>query len=333
MPFLFEKTDRCLSCPTATVFAFASDHEGLRAGLISLGNFLHGNRNFSFGKDRLGTGCACQQAAARVVSQFMNVFGYRFVFTLAFAIFSGGATLRAQDDRDLYLLAGQSNMAGRGAVDSESRPNDPKIFAFGKDRTWQPAADPLHFDKPAAGVGPGLTFAQVMVSKTGRPVGLIPCAVGGTSILIWAPGKQDPGTKAFPYDDAISRTKEAIAQGGVLKGILWHQGESDLPRTDWSRKQYIDRLVELIARFRSEFGDVPVVIGELGTFVGESPEPVALLNKALQSLPTRVDRLACVSSEGLVDKGDKLHFDTASARTLGQRYAEAMIALSSSEKR
>ena len=45
----------------------------------------------------------------------------------------------------LYLLVGQSNMAGRGALDEESKKIDPRILMLTKELQWQPAAnaDPI----------------------------------------------------------------------------------------------------------------------------------------------------------------------------------------------
>ena len=57
-------------------------------------------------------------------------------------------------------------------------------------------------------------------------IGLIPCAVGGSPIEAWQPTKYYEPTKSYPYDDALKRTKTAM-QTGTLKGVLWHQGESD----------------------------------------------------------------------------------------------------------
>ena len=55
-------------------------------------------------------------------------------------------------------------MAGRGAIDSLSLPNNPRILMLTEENEWVVAKDPLHFDKPKiAGVGPGLAFAQEMM--------------------------------------------------------------------------------------------------------------------------------------------------------------------------
>lgn len=87
---------------------------------------------------------------------------------------------------DLLLLAGQSNMAGRGTLESQDGKPAPRTWTFTKTLEWAPAADPLHFDKPVAGVGPGRTFGMLIAGmRPDAQIGLIPCAVGGTSIERW----------------------------------------------------------------------------------------------------------------------------------------------------
>ena len=91
----------------------------------------------------------------------------------------------------LYLLMGQSNMAGRGTVRDEDRSTDRRILVLNKDHTWMPAAEPLHFDKPnIVGVGPGLAFARDMKASAAEEVviGLVPCAVGGSLLKRWQKG-------------------------------------------------------------------------------------------------------------------------------------------------
>ena len=73
---------------------------------------------------------------------------------------------------------------------------------------------------------------------------------------------------------------------------------------------------------------VPFIVGQLGRFTG-SPwnEYKTLVDQAHRTLPTKVPHTAFVSAEGLSDKGDKTHFNTASYREFGQRYAEAYLKL------
>ena len=51
------------------------------------------------------------------------------------------------------------------------------------------------------------------------------------------------------------------------------------------------------------------------------------VDQAHRDLPARVPHTAFVSAEGLRHKGDKVHFDAASYREFGKRYAEAYAKL------
>ena len=120
----------------------------------------------------------------------------------------------------LYLLIGQSNMAGRGKIELQDKVAVPRVLMLNKANEWVSAVDPISFDKSIAGVSLGRTFG-IEMAKANKEVkiGLLPCAVGGTPIRRW----QQNGDL---YKAALKRAK--IAQkGGVIRGILWHQGESD----------------------------------------------------------------------------------------------------------
>lgn len=227
---------------------------------------------------------------------------------------------KADPDFHIYLLAGQSNMAGRAPIDSISKEIDPQIFMLDKNNNWVPATDPVHFDKPdVAGIGPAISFAKAMIAGNKKiKIGLVPCAWGGSPIRVWEPDSVYLKT-AHPYDDAIARTKIAMQQG-ILKGILWHQGESDNNPT--AAPVYMDKLKILINRFRHDLNipRLPFVAGEVGYFLNSTP----IINNVINQLPQQVSNTAVVSAADLTDKGDKTHFDAPSARELGKRYARAM---------
>lgn len=223
----------------------------------------------------------------------------------------------------LYLLAGQSNMAGRGKVTDADRTPHPRVLMLNKAGEWVPAVDPMHFDKPGiVGVGLGRTFGIDMAELDPNvTIGLIPCAVGGSGIDSWKPSGVHPETKTKPWDDAIARTGVAL-KSGTLKGILWHQGESDSgPKL---ADEYEAKLHDLIARFRKEFEnpDLPFVAGQLGQFE-DSPwsEGRKTVDTAHRLLPEKVPHTAFVSSDDLKHKGDGTHFDADSCRTFGHRFA------------
>lgn len=226
----------------------------------------------------------------------------------------------------LFLLIGQSNMAGRGVPEASDQSADPRIWMFDKALNWVAARDPMHFDKPAmVGVGPGLAFAKRLADTyPNLAIGLIPCAVGGSGIDVWKPGAYYEPTKSYPYDDALRRAKTAL-ENGQLAGFIWHQGESD--STPEKADVYEEKLIELVQRFRTDLNapNVPFVVGTLGDFVVKRNPAAKTVNEALQRATQRTSKAYYVLSAGLTDKGDSTHFDTPSARTLGQRYADVFI--------
>ena len=240
-----------------------------------------------------------------------------FVATLVFCAVN---IFAAANGMDLYLLVGQSNMAGRGALTDSNRIDADRIFKLDAKGKWQRAEEPIHFDKEIAGAGLGASFARAMADKNKDvKIGLIPCAVGGTRIDRWV----EVGDL---WSNAVKRAKMAL-KNGKLKGILWHQGESDAkPRLSpkWGAK-----FESMIKSFRRELGDVPFIAGELGgyleTYKSKKGNKVLWreINFQLHALEGKIKDYRVVPSEGLTPKRDNLHFNTESLRIFGLRYAEA----------
>jgi len=240
---------------------------------------------------------------------------------------SVGPSMKADTSLQVFLLAGQSNMAGRGVVEAEDGVVNPRVRKLDASMKWIPAVDPLHWDKPAiVGVGPGRSFGLALAARDSKArIGLVPAAVGGSPISSWQPGARDPGTGTYPYDDALARMRVALRDGKV-RAILWHQGESDA--TPALSVVYAEKLRALIALLRSDLGqpDLPFIIGQLGQFDGKPwSAEVHRVDSAHRAIAASVANVDYVSSAGLRDKGDALHFDAASARVLGARYAAAYL--------
>ena len=130
----------------------------------------------------------------------------------------------------LFVLAGQSNMSGRGTVVDRSVVDG--IYLFGNDGRWKAASDPLdscagQIDRvscdPDSGVGPGMEFARTL--KQIRPdahIGLIPCAKGASTIFEWE-RRLNPESL---YGNCLLRMSAASNQGRI-HAILFLQGEWD----------------------------------------------------------------------------------------------------------
>ncbi len=215
----------------------------------------------------------------------------------------------------LYLLIGQSNMAGRAAIPKELEGVIDRCYLLNDKNEWEPARNPLNRHSSVRKgpgmqkLGPGHSFARKMLQQDkNATIGLIVNARGGTGIDEWH-GKSDL------YRGARKRTKEAMKHG-TLKGVLWHQGESDQGKAD----AYLGKLHTLIANLRSDFNNpnLPFVAGQIA-------KP-GTINTEIARLATSTHAASFASSNGLTTT-DGTHFDTKSQILLGERYAEAMTAL------
>ena len=238
----------------------------------------------------------------------------------------------SKEDLHLFLLMGQSNMSGGvGLAAGDTKPV-PQVLKMryakeGEEPKWAAGAHPLHPRRPnkKARFGPGLSFAEAyLADKPGVTVGLIPMAWGGRSIAQLSKGSEI-------YGDAIRHT-EAAMQVGTLKGVLWHQGESDTveqTRTD----AYENRLHRLIKDVREDLGypQLPFIVGNLAEFYGtgqdhKAPDRVARITKIkeiLRRLPKKVPHTGFVESTGCSPAARaKVHFDRKSCVLLGKRYAK-----------
>ena len=98
----------------------------------------------------------------------MRSFRLLCVVFVCFATFLRGQSpaLPPKEKFHLFLLVGQSNMAGRGVVSPADNAPHPRVLMLTKAGTWVPAVDPLHFDKPTAvGVGLGVDYAIYMLDR------------------------------------------------------------------------------------------------------------------------------------------------------------------------
>ena len=226
----------------------------------------------------------------------------------------------------VFIMAGQSNMAGRGIVESEDTVSDKRIFSINKDGQIIIAKEPLHFYEPErTGLDCGLSFAKTLIKKIPDSVSIliIPTAIGGSSIRQWLGDSVFRNVKLF----SNFLSKVAIAkQNGIIKGILWHQGESDA--NEKNIPLHKERLHLLFSKFRAEIGnnELPVLLGELGSF-SNNPSDFNLINKAIHDYAAEDKNSRVISTKDLKDKGDHLHFDSEAQRTMGKRFANAYLSL------
>lgn len=222
------------------------------------------------------------------------------------------------------LMIGQSNMAGRGRLgEVEYIRSEGRLFVLRNGR-WQPFSEPVNTDRscdpdcddglPKCGISLAGSFIRDYANTYNVKAGLIPCADGGTKLAEWMPGE-------ILFDHAVMQAKLA-QRTSEIKGIIWHQGESDASDKDLV-ETYAERFIIMITEMKRQLDieNVPVIFGEAGYFLDPGHFKYAkLLNEKLREIADKNDLIGGASAEGLTDLGDRLHFDSCSSRIFGERY-------------
>lgn len=233
-------------------------------------------------------------------------------------------TIVVDEKFHVFLLLGQSNMEGYPKAEEADRVENERVTVLGYDKCslterkkdeWDVAAPPLH-SCWNDGLGPGDYFAKTLIEvlPSDHRIGLVPCAINGEKLVTFS---KERGTK---YDWILERAQLAQHAGGVIEGILFHQGESDNGNPQWQKD--VNALVENL-RADLGVGDIPFLAGEL-LYTGDAADHNELVN----GLPDVVSNAHVVSAQDLVldatDTEWNLHFSHDSQVTLGIRYAEKM---------
>jgi hypothetical protein len=202
---------------------------------------------------------------------------------------------------------------------------------------WYTAVPPLC--RCRTGLTPADYFGRTLVANLPKDitVGVINVAVGGckielfmndslTSYVAKAPKWMIPMIKEYdgnPYQRLVEMAKLA-QKDGVIKGVLLHQGESNTGDTTWPGK--VKSVYEnLLHDLKLKAKNVPLLAGELVD--AEQGGACASMNKIIATLPQTIPTAHVISSEGCLQRGDKLHFTAAGYRKLGERYGREMLSL------
>ncbi|SOE20180.1 protein of unknown function [Spirosomataceae bacterium TFI 002] len=244
-------------------------------------------------------------------------------------VISQGISQELPDKENLwvYVMAGQSNMAGRGVVEPQDTVTNARIWTINKELGWVLAKEPLHFYEPKmVGLDCGLSFAKELLKSVPANVSIavIPCAVGGSSVEQWL---GDSTHRDVPLMSNFKEKVKFAQEYGLIKGIIWHQGESNANLG--SLPTFPSHLLQLFHNFRDISGniDLPIVMGEIGAFA--QPKTKAknwkALNGELKEIAKKEDNTFLITTKDLMHKGDNVHFDSASQRIIGKRYANEFI--------
>ena len=257
-----------------------------------------------------------------------------------------GANAAPDPNFHIYIAYGQSNMEGNAtnftSVDKKEHPRV-KMFAttscsnLGRPTVGEmyPAVPPMF--KCNQGLSPADWFGRNMAdSLPDVTIGIIPVAQGGTSIRLFDPDDYKNylnsaeswlknGAKAYGDDGyAMGRIIEVAKRAqekGVIKGIIFHQGETDGGMSNW--EQIVKKTYEyMLKQLGLKAEETPFVAGEMvdgGSCAG--------FNSRVHNLSKYIENFGVASSKGYGSKGDGLHFTVEGYRGMGERYAQQMLKL------
>ncbi|XP_022158365.1 probable carbohydrate esterase At4g34215 [Momordica charantia] len=259
----------------------------------------------------------------------------------------------ATSPKNIFILAGQSNMAGRGGVENdrpghlvwdryvppEAQP-DPSILRLNPDRQWEVAREPVHEGidiNKTVGVGPAISFAHQLQAKGGSKVGsvgLVPCARGGTLIEQWL---KNPGnTSATFYKNFIERIQASDREGGVVRALLWFQGASDAASRDTANR-YKNNLKKFFTDIRNDVKPrfLPIIVVQSAvydTFMKHDTHDLPAVRAAQDAVQRELPNVVTIDSLKLVNTTtsegfnlDRGHFNTKTEIALGKWLADTYL--------
>ena len=266
-----------------------------------------------------------------------------------------GANAAPNPNFHIYIAYGQSNMAGNGDINpSVDQATDPKNFIMLASYTananqrsgkttqsikwgeWYPAIPPMFH--PTENLSPADYFGRAMVdSLPGVTVGIIPVAIGAVAIKAFDKDQY----KAYfnsaesyiknwakdydsnPYQRIVDLGKKA-KEVGVIKGFIFHQGETDGSGTEWQNAVY-KTYKDFVTALDLDENEVPFVAGEL---LQEGNNCCGSKNAGIAQLKSKFKKFGLASSKGLKGNGrDPYHFGRDGVIELGKRYCSEMLKL------
>lgn len=250
--------------------------------------------------------------------------------------------LAAQENIDLFILAGQSNAQGYTG-DAEEYPKDEEELdkdillnytVFGKESSngkWI-SVQPQKGRYPAGHFGPEVSFAREL-KKAGYHPAIFKYTLGGTGL---ARDWKAPGDGGI-YDSMVVHLKTAIKKledsGHTvnIQGFIWIQGETDAGDED-SANEYEKNLRDLITHLRTEVVEndaLKVILGvdEQHYFVKERPSVV----EAQKRIAQKDENIIFTTMYGL-PKADATHLTPLGLIEHGHRIYEAYKIVANTRK-
>lgn len=268
------------------------------------------------------------------------------LLTAAAVIGLNTSSAKVDDNMWFYICIGQSNMVGQAPILTEDTTSvGDRLYTIcatndtdRKKGEFRKAIPPLC--RRTTKMGPADFFGRTMVQYLPKKikVGLIHVGVDGCASDLFHK------TLLKAYVDSIkpdwmrnevnaydgnprARLIEIARQAqnmGVIKGIIYHQGETDAYSDKWL-KQMDEIYRDLLADLNLNAAEVPLLVGETA---GKDQNGVcAHANPTIDRIHSAIATAWPVSSYGCKVSEDNVHFAREGYKEIGKRYALKMLQL------
>lgn len=234
--------------------------------------------------------------------------------------------------RDLiFVLAGQSNMAGFGQFDElpgwmQVKPRNVEFYQFGHLTGFS--------GQSRRRIGPEVAFAKYIAAYyPGRRIAIVKFAVGGTSIYDWVKN-WDPGLSRRLTNSPIRNSlydslrrqigwSHVLDNNNTVAAFLWMQGERDA-RFPAAANAYLGNLTNLINDFRRDYNspDGKFILGRINPPVSVHRPAVDIIRNGQEKISLQKQGTSFINTDDLEKEPDQIHYNTKGQIALGRRFAE-----------
>jgi len=267
------------------------------------------------------------------------------------------------DPVDLYIFAGQSNMAGLGQLNQLSKADRkaPDNVFFKKGATFVPIGQPkLKIGNRTGNFGPEWGFVKEMNKlQKDRKIYIVKIGLSGQPLhhgwndQKWLGGEPAPKRKNFypgegPTDKNMGRHYQLLQRSlkqatdyfktnniaYKVRGILWMQGEQD-SKNERSAREYASSLKRLKRRIEEDLscGDVPFVFGQV---LPHEPAAARFTNRTdIRTCMAAADHRSgsekaipnvwMVSTDNMPLRKDTVHYNSNGQLALGKAFATTIV--------
>jgi hypothetical protein len=241
----------------------------------------------------------------------------------------------------VFLLAGQSNMAGvggypGGTINGSYVPPEPSIpspynvpqpdVKFWNNNAWtnlQPG-----FGYQSGEFGPEVTFGYALNNLfPADDIYLVKYAVSGSTLAVnWNPNGTGTGYNAFKA--AVNAAMQNLSNAHLsptIAGMIWMQGESDANNHAYATV-YAGNLTNFITKVRSDFSapDMKFVVGRIDTWAWGAADDCTLVRAAQVTVAGAIGNASWIDTDSLqrVYTG---HYGTQGQVDLGLLFAHEFV--------